>query len=234
MQNASYSTSFQPTSGVAQDGSYFRPTEGEQYEVGIKYEPPGHNSFITLSVYDLTQKNVTTTDPTNPSFQVQTGEQRSRGIELEGKTELARGLDLIASYTYTDAEVTKANPVGSDATAYSLEGNVPISVPKDTASLWVDYSVQGGPLAGLGMGVGQRYVGSSYNARNTVKVPHYTLTDASVRYELAHLSEDLRGVSVDVSASNLFDKRYFTPGFYEQTVFYGNRRSVIGSLTYRW
>ncbi len=230
----SYSTSFQPTSGTAQDGSSFKPTEGEQYELGIKYEPPGYNSFITLSVYDLTQKNVTTTDPTNPSYQVQTGEQRSRGVELEGKAELTRGLDLIASYAYTDAEVTKANPVGTGASAYSLEGNVPISVPRNTASLWLDYSVQGGPLEGLGMGVGQRYIGSSYNARNTVKVPHYTLTDASVRYDLGHLSEDLKGMSVDLSASNLFDKRYFTPGFYENSVFYGTRRTVVGSLTYAW
>ena len=118
----------------------------------------------------MTQKNVTTTDPTNPSFQVQTGEQRSRGIELEGKAELSRGLDLIASYAYVDAEVTKANPVGTGAAAYSLEGNVPISVPRNTASLWLDYTVQAGPLEGLGMGVGQRYVGSSYNAKNTVKV----------------------------------------------------------------
>ncbi len=103
--------------------------------------------------------------------------------------------------------MTKANPVGTGANAYSLEGNVPISVAKDTASLWLDYTVQGGPLEGLGMGIGQRYVGSSYNAKNTVKVPHYTLTDASVRYDLGHLTPDLKGVSVDLSASNLFDKR---------------------------
>ncbi|MGY4490639.1 TonB-dependent siderophore receptor [Pseudomonas sp. TE3610] len=231
---ASYSTSFQPTSGTAQDGSTFKPTEGEQYELGIKYAPPGSNSFITASVYDLTQKNVTTTDPTNASFQVQTGEQRSRGLELEGKAELTKGLDLIASYAYTDAEVTKANTVGTGATAYSLKGNVPISVARNTASLWLDYTLQSGPLEGLGLGAGQRYVGSSYNAKNTVKVPGYSLTDASVRYDLGHVSEDLKGASVDVSVNNLFDKTYFTPGFYENTVFYGTRRTVIGSLTYKW
>ncbi|MGG2396709.1 TonB-dependent siderophore receptor [Pseudomonas sp. SH1-B] len=228
---ASYSTSFQPTSGTAQDGSNFKPTEGEQLEVGIKYAPPGSNSFITASVYDLTQKNVTTTDPTNPSFQVQTGEQRSRGLELEGKASLSEGLDLLASYAYTDAEVTKANPVGTGASAYSLEGNRPISVPRHTASLWLDYTVLGGALDGLGMGVGQRYVGSSYNARNTVKVPGYSLTDLSLRYDLKRL---VAGASVDLNVSNLFDKTYFTPGFYENSVFYGTRRTVVGSLTYQW
>lgn len=230
----SYSTSFQPTSGTAQDGSTFKPTEGEQYELGIKYQPPGYNGFITASVYDLTQKNVTTTDPTNSSFQVQTGEQRSRGFELEGKAELARGLDLIASYTYTDAEVTEANTVGSGATAYSLKGNRPIAVARNTGALWLDYSIESGPLEGLGMGVGQRYVGSSYNAKNTVKVPGYSLTDASLRYDLGRLDASLEGTSVDLNLSNLFDKTYFTPGFYENSVFYGTRRTVIGSLTYKW
>lgn len=231
---ASYATSFQPTSGTAQDGSTFKPTEGEQYELGIKYAPPGSNSSITASVYDLTQKNVTTTDPTNASYQVQTGEQRSRGLELEGKAELAKGLDLIAAYAYTDAEVTKANTVGTGTTAYSLKGNVPIAVARNSASLWLDYTLQSGPLEGLGLGAGQRYVGSSYNAKNTVKVPGYSLTDASVRYDLGHLSQDLKGLAVDVSVNNLFDKTYFTPGFYENSVFYGTRRNVIGSLTYKW
>lgn len=231
---ASYSTSFQPTSGTAKDGSYFKPTEGEQYELGIKYEPPGYNSSITASVYDLTQKNVTTTDPTDSSYQVQTGEQRSRGLELEGKAELTKGLDLIASYAYTDAEVTKANTVGTGSSAYNLKGNVPASVAKNTASLWLHYSIQSGPLDGLGMGVGQRYVGSSYNAKNTVKVPGYSLTDASVRYDLGKLSQDLKGASADLSVSNLFNKTYFTPGFYEYTVFYGTQRTVTGSLTYKW
>ena len=231
---ASYSTSFQPTTGTKQDGSTFTPTEGEQYELGVKYQPPGSNSSITASVYDLTQKNVTTTDPTNAAYQVQTGEQRSRGLELEGKAELSQGLDVIASYAYTDAEITEANTVGIGATAYSLKGNVPISVAKNTASLWLDYTVQGGALEGFGVGGGQRYVGASYNAKNTVKVPGYSLTDASVRYDLGKLGADMHGASVDLSVKNLFDKTYFTPGFYENTVFYGTRRTVIGSLTYAW
>lgn len=228
---ASYSTSFQPTSGTSQSGSYFKPTEGEQYELGVKYAPPGSNSFITASIYDLTQKNVTTTDPTNPSYQVQTGEQRSRGVEIEGKAELTEALDVIAAYAWTDAEVTSANLVGTGASAYSLEGNRPIAVARNTASLWLDYQVQGGLLEGLGAGIGQRYVGSSYNAKNTVKVPAYSLTDASLRYDLKPL---LAGASVDLNVTNLFDKRYFTPGFYENSVFYGTRRTVVGSLTYRW
>ena len=96
-----------------------------------------------------------------------------------------------------------------------------------------------------GMGVGQRYIGSSYNARNTVKVPHYTLTDASVRYDLGHLSEDLKGMSVDLSASNLFDKRYIVAGYDfvtgsvlglegNLTGFYGDPRRVFVTGQFRF
>ncbi|MFF7708889.1 TonB-dependent siderophore receptor [Pseudomonas sp. NPDC007930] len=231
---ASYSTSFQPTSGTAQDGSTFKPTEGEQYELGVKYQPPGHDSFITASVYELTQKNVTTTDPTNSSFQVQTGEQRSRGLELEGKAALTANLDVIAAYSYTDAEVTQANTVGSGTTAYSLKGNRPIAVAKNSGSLWLDYSIDQGLFDGLQVGAGQRYVGASYNAKNTVKVPGYSLTDASLRYDLGKLDASLAGARVELNVNNLFDKTYFTPGFYEYSVFYGTRRTVMGTLAYTW
>jgi len=107
-------------------------------------------------------------------------------------------------------------------------------VAKNTGSLWLDYSVQSGLFDGVGVGVGQRYVGSSYNAKNTVNVPGYSLTDASLRYDLGKLNASLAGTSVDVNVNNLFDKTYFTPGFCENSVFYGTRRTVIGSLTYRW
>ena len=34
----------------------FEPEEGEQYEVGLKYQPPGWNSFVTLSLFDLVKQ----------------------------------------------------------------------------------------------------------------------------------------------------------------------------------
>ena len=58
----SYSTSFQPTSvGTLLNGQPFKPTTGEQYEAGVKYQPIGYNLMFTAAVYDLKQQNVTTT-----------------------------------------------------------------------------------------------------------------------------------------------------------------------------
>lgn len=232
---ASYATSFQPSSGTyapERGGGMFEPTTGTQYEIGVKYQPPGRNSMITLALFHLTQQNVTTNDPVYSGFQVQEGEIRSRGIELEGKVELTEALSLIASYTYIDAEITKDNPAAGSAT--SNVGLTPASVPRHAAALWADYAVRSGPLAGLGLGLGVRHVGESYNAANTVAVPDYTLVDAAVRFDLARLRPELAGASLALNVTNLTDETYYTPGFYDNTVFYGNRRQVLGTLTYRW
>ena len=53
----SYSTSFLPTPGVDAEGDAFEPTEGTQYEVGVKYQPNGINASVTLAAFDITQKN---------------------------------------------------------------------------------------------------------------------------------------------------------------------------------
>src|SRR5690606_33292459 len=60
----SFSTSFEPEIGLnANTGKPFEPTKGRQYELGVKYQPPGVNGFVTLSLFDLTQRNVVTVDP---------------------------------------------------------------------------------------------------------------------------------------------------------------------------
>ena len=51
------------------------------------------------------------------------------------------------------------------------------------ASLWSDYTVPSGALAGLNIGAGVRYMGSTYNNTNAAKVGDYTVFDAALRYD---------------------------------------------------
>jgi iron complex outermembrane receptor protein len=229
----SYSTSFQPSSGTyapQRGGGMFKPTTGTQYEAGVKYQPPGMNSFLSASVFQITQQNVTTADPLYLGFSSQDGEIRSRGLELEGKLDVTDELSLIASYAYVDAEITKDNPVGGA----SRVGLTPQAVPKHSGGLWADYSFLSGPLEGLGLGAGARYVGTSFNTSNTVELPSYVLYDAAIRYDLGALRPDLEGATLALNVNNLTDEEYFTPGFYDNTVFFGKRRQILGTLTYRW
>ena len=231
---ANYSTSFDPlTSGTSFNRTPFKPTTGEQYEAGIKYQPVGYNAFIQASAYDLTQNNVTTADPVNTGFSVQTGQIRSRGVEVEARATIARSLDLIASYATMDVEITRAN----DRTL----GQRPIGAPAHTASAWAYYTFQDGPLAGLGFGGGVRYIGNTLGQNNPTltggvfRVPDFTLFDAAVSYDFAKSVPALKGLRFAVNATNLADKVYVAGCFnYASGCNYGYRRAVLGTLTYRW
>lgn len=219
---ASYATSFTPDFGTDANGDAFEPTEGEQYEIGLKYQPPGRDSIYTVSLYNLVQTNVKTRDPNNATNQVQTGEQRSRGLELEAAMKLNDNIDLVAGYSYIDAEITKNND--------GNEGNVPIGVAEHMASVWGNYSFTSGTLAGLELGAGARYLGETYDdSANTNKNDAVTMFDARISYDLDMLAP---GASIGVSASNLTDEEHITceSGY----CYRGRGRVVIGSLTYRW
>lgn len=224
---ASYSTSFEPQTGTGYNGTAFKPTEGEQYEAGFKYQPPGYNASFQAAVYQLTQTNVLTTDTAHPTFQIQTGEVRSRGVELEARATLFDSFDLVASYAYTDAEVTKSNGVDL--------GKRPMVVPRNMAALWAHYTFRTGLFAGLGLGAGVRYVGSGAgDAGNTFFTPDYTLVDAAVSYDLAVANAALKGWKVQVNAQNLFDKEYISGCYSSVQCSFGLRRTVLATLSYRW
>jgi len=235
----SYATSFLPTGGInILTGEAFEPTTGEQYEVGIKYQPPGTHSLFTVAAYDLTKQNVVTGGqlPSGVLFQSQTGEINSRGIELEATADLTDNLKLLGAYTYTAATITKA----LDGSA----GEAPKLVPKNMASLWLDYKLPDDTVfGGLSFGGGIRYVGSSYAWETDdvnfpgegprLKNSAYTMFDAAVRYDLGHVSPQIKGASLALNATNIFDHDYQVC-YSRFDCRLGMPMTVMGTLRYRW
>lgn len=223
-----YSESFQPIPDLDSNGNPFVPETGKQYEIGVKYQPEGWNSFITLAAFDLTRGNVVRSvgGEGRPDDVMQTGEIRSRGIELEGVASLGSGIDLRLAYTYLDTEITKATSIYDDETN---QGNTPFGVPTHSASLWANYKVQNGVLEGLGLGAGVRYVGSTQgDDANSFKVPAVTLFDAAINY-------DWKNLKLQLNASNIFDKTYVASCFAESFgCFYGEGRRLTGTVKYSW
>jgi iron complex outermembrane receptor protein len=225
----SYATSFQPTAETDFAGGAFKPLTARQYEAGIKYQPPGFNASLTAAVFDIRQQNTLTADPdpSHPFARVQLGEVAVRGFDIEARAQLTQGLGLIASYAYLDNEVTKSSaPVDI--------GKRLAATPVHQGSLWADYTIQGGAFAGLGIGGGIRYVGSSYDVGNTVKIPSYTLVDASVQYDLGKLAPALNGAKLSVVAKNLFDTYYVSQCGNVPGCTLGSRHTVLATLSYRW
>ena len=220
----SYTESFQPASGASVDASKsFEPTEGRQYEVGVKYQPVGTDTLLTAAVYDLKQQNVSVTEG---SITRQVGELQVRGLELEASTHVTENLKAIASYTYTDTEILKGND----------KGNRMALIPRNQATLWADYTWNSGLLDGFGIGGGVRYVGDTYgNTANTelAHVGSYTVYDASVHYDLGRLDNSMKGLTVAVEAKNLFNKDYLSncDGYW---CYYGDERNVVASVNYKF
>lgn len=226
----SYSTSFNPQiAGQRADGSALDPREAKQIEGGVKWQPVGSNALYTASYFEITQTNIPLADPLNPGFFIQTGEAVAKGFELEGKASLFEGFNLIFGFAHLDTKVTK-NPSNP-----ALVGNRLANAPANTLSLFADYAFPlGSPFGGFRAGAGVRYVGARTDATNVDRIPAYALVDASLSYDLARLDPAWNGAILSVNATNLFDQRYFTSGFYTGYVFEGFRRSVFGTLTYRW
>ncbi len=262
----SYSESFEPQAGADYLNNPFVPTTGAMWEIGAKYQPPGVNALFTVSAYELKRQNVPVGDPLAgtggrpTNSQVQIGETRVRGIEIEGRGELSPGLDAIFAGTYTDALITQGVPatparaptattLGTTGTP-TTTGTVPLGVPKWQASAFLSYDFgRAGagetPLGGLQLGAGFRYVGgsfasTSYKVVNSVttfelyKTKGFTLFDAMIGYDLGHASPALEGLSLAVNAQNLFDKQHVTSCFFTNSCYFGASRTVVGSLRYKW
>jgi iron complex outermembrane recepter protein len=223
----SWGTSFTPNPGTVLGGSVAEPTTGEQVEVGVKYDLPGINASLRAAVFDIHQDNAVVyqvVDGTNQQVQL---DLRSQGFELEGVASLTDGLNVQASYSYTDARIEKLTP--------ETVGNRLTSVPYHLASLWLDYTVQEGPVRGLGIAGGVRYVGSSFGDnlnRRVIENEPRTYFDAAIRYDLENIDSSLKGLRFQVNATNLLDEdgQVCTSNY----CYFDEGRKVIASLRYRW
>lgn len=228
----SYSTSFEPVLENARPGSGpLKPTTGKQAEIGVKYQPTGSDAMITVSLFDIEQKNVADfywDSALATSYYRQIGKVRSKGVETELHAQPVPEVKLTAAYTYT-AVVTKESVDASQV------GHSPAAIPRHAASAWGSYSVLNGPLDGLTLGAGVRYTGTAPGSDDGVyTVPHYTLYDAMAQYELGKAVPSLRGATLQLNVQNLSDKHYVASCSGDSACFYGTGRSVITSVDYKW
>jgi len=217
----SYATSYNPIIGLNAQNRLFLPETGRQAEIGMKVAPKGFDGYFTASVFDLKRQNVATTDPSNVLLQNQTGEVTSRDIEFEAVANATRELRLIGSFTAYHLFTSKdLDP--------SLIGKTPTNTPDMLISGWADYTFKDGPLEGFGFGGGVRYVGSSWaDTANTLEVPAVVLGDLALHHEWQNWRTALNVV-------NLTDKIYVASCASASSCFYGDRRRVTASVSYKW
>ncbi|MGB3392277.1 MAG: TonB-dependent siderophore receptor [Stenotrophomonas sp.] len=234
----SYAESFQPSASNTNQShtrTPFDPITGKQWEGGVKYQPASFDGLLTLSAYDLRQQNILIDDPDpshmdcgnngNSRCQVQAGEGRVRGVELEARVTPLEGFSVIGAASRMDSELTRAAP--------AVQGKQLAMVPDWTAALWADYTFQGGALKGLSLAAGVRYNGESYgDSANLYRIPSYTLWDAALRYDAGQHGAVATQLAINVS--NLADKTFVSTCSGVSSCFYGTGRTVTASARFSW
>jgi iron complex outermembrane receptor protein len=204
----SYSESFTPQAAIK--GQLFTPLRGEQWELGLKYEPAGHTLAYSAALYDLREKNQIASPL--PNVYTQVGATRTKGLELEAKGSITRNLDLVAHYNYTELDK-------------QLEG-----LPKHQASAWAKYRFSVAGVNGFSAGAGVRWMGAFRDPQgggNGPEIPAAALLDVMFAYDTAQWRYAL-------NINNATDKTYFSTCLARGDCWYGARRSVVVSATYRF
>ncbi|WCD82859.1 TonB-dependent siderophore receptor [Pseudomonas sp. TUM22785] len=222
----SYSTAFAPTQQTSSRSGPLDPTTAEQYEAGIKYEPKGWNTSFTASVYDLRKTDDVIFDSAANDYR-QVGESRAKGVELELNSDVTENINLTAAYTYTDSRITK------DAQGSLLEDHQMTGVPRNQASAWASYRFLDGALKGLRIGGGVRHFDSTFaytaaSLYGRLDTGDVTLLDAAVGYTIND------NWSAEVNAKNLLDKEYVAGCNNAGRCYWGEERSLLGSVSFHW
>jgi iron complex outermembrane receptor protein len=213
----SYTESFEPISGTDSSGNPFVPKSGRQYELGVKFQP-NEASIVTLTGYHIKESNRPIDDPNTPDpfDQMQAGSLTSKGFEFEARTELPGRLQVIANYSYNEAELEGTNTQLDD-------------VPKHNASLWLSRPFALDADTTLTLGGGARYAGAhrsfGFAFPDGIRTPGYTLVDA-------YAELGWRNWSFSLNATNLLGKDYYSACLARGDCFMGAERNVFGTVSY--
>ncbi|MDZ7628570.1 MAG: TonB-dependent siderophore receptor [Parvularculaceae bacterium] len=217
----SYSKSFLPQSGdqfgsLTASFAALEPEVFENLEIGAKWNLSDRLE-LAGALYRLDRENTRAVDPLT-LLTVLTGAQRSKGAELTLAGSLTDKWEIIAGYSYQDAEITATTSAAPAGRALAL-------VPEHSFSLWSTYQIL--PRWRVGAGVihqGDRFATLS----NAVTLPDFTRVDAAVYFALSD------ALDLQVNVENLTNALYFSTAHNDNNITPGAPRHVRAALTARF
>jgi len=222
-----YDQAFVPQSGSDYSGKAFNPITGNNIEFGIKKNWLEGSWNSTLSLYRITKNNVLTTDEDHPQYSVQLGQSRTQGAEFDLKGRLFKGMNVVFNYAYTDSKVTK------DADVTKI-GQTMAGTTKHITNGWVNYTIQEGALANLGLSLGYQwqldrsswYV---FNGGDSKSLPNYFRMDGAVSWKKDH-------ITVSLNVNNLLNDYLYSGSPYGNFFYWQTepRRNLRLNVTYNF
>ncbi|WP_282788116.1 TonB-dependent siderophore receptor [Flavobacterium croceum] len=200
---ASYSNSFTPNTGTTIDLQVIKPSILTQYEAGIKKEFFKEKVNASVTLYHIVNSNLAQTAQykadgsinTDTSIKILSGETTSKGLEVDLTAYPAKGLTMMAGYSYNDMRFTKTSITHGSF----IQGDRLTRTPYCTANFSLFYKFQNRLLKGVNIGTLVYYMGkrlggwnNDYQISNTglvsvrdrvVPLSDYTTLDFSVGYD---------------------------------------------------
>ena len=216
---AAYGEGYRANIGADFLNNIFDPETSESIEAGAKLAMLGGALTGTLSVYQLSKKNVLASDNDNPGFSVAIGKARSRGVELDLNGHLPGDIDVLLSYAYTDAQARST--VNDPNFGFQiLPGDRLINIPDHVLNL---QAAKHFSLAGRAaqLGAGMNYVGKRLGETGTdFTLPSHTL------FRLFGSVDVMENVELFGTVSNLFDATWYASSYSSVWVQPGTPRTV--------
>lgn len=226
---------FEPQDAATQSdpdryGGPFDPVYSELFETGIKTDWFNKRLSASASVFKIIQQNslypASPAVPGKPDLKMQIGEEESNGFELDLAGEIAPNWNILASYAYIDARITK--------TAQNNEKDFGMqrpSTPRHSGNIWTKYIITDGFFKHLGFGVGYNFVterfGQVGRRANTTIYPGYGLVNAVLYYKI-------RQIQLQANLNNILNKTHWVGGYDKLRSFPGAPRNVNVTVTYKF
>jgi iron complex outermembrane recepter protein len=212
-------------SAITADGRISPPEEALQWEIGLKKLWFDGRVTSSVTLFDLTKKNVMEPDPLNPQFSRPAGTVKSRGVELDLAGKLTDNLSVIASYTFDSAKIV--DDLGNGNKGHRFNGTAPnvgnLTAKWDTAP----GAPEGWEFGGSVYATDERWGSDA----NIWKMPGFVKFDTMVAYRTPI---DGHKVIVRLNVKNLTDRRYFEFSDGSQYAYYGQPRTFIGSVNFQF
>ncbi len=216
----SFAESFEPvigTDGLTADP--LKPREGKQWEVGVKYQPPGTQTYITFAYFDIEESNLP-----NPSSLINQPDSQQEGVGT------VKGFEMQAQTTLGDWYLELNGSILDSETA---DGVPFASIPEEQASAWVQYQPVAGALEGFKAGFGLRYVGDNESNGTGAVGPVRVVTDGNILGDFL-LGYETEGWDVTFNVRNITNEKYFATCLARGDCFVGEERTAVVRVGYRF
>ncbi len=221
-----YGSGFRPNSGIDFAGVPFQPETSKSFEGGLRYTSPGGGINATLAAYTMEKTSILTADPINGGFSIAGGKAKSSGLEADVTAKLPGGIDILATYAYTNARWTSA-ALDPNFTALITPGDPLINIPKHAFNLLVTKSFDVGSAGKATIGAGVNHVSERLGETATkFFLPGYSLARLLLSYEPAE------NIKVSFDVTNLFDQIYYASSYSQFWVQPGPPRTFTGRVRF--